>query len=37
MLMLENAFTLPRHSERNASLADSIGKHSYSCSLDLGS
>ena len=25
-LMLENAFTLPRHSDRNASLADSIGK-----------
>ena len=25
-VMLENAFTLPRHSERNASLADSIGK-----------
>ena len=24
-LMLENAFTLPRHSDRNASLADSIG------------
>ena len=24
-LMLENVFTLPRHSERNSSLADSIG------------
>lgn len=26
-LMLENAFTLPRHSERNSSLADSIGQY----------
>lgn len=26
-LMLENAFTLPRHSDRNASLADSIGQY----------
>merc|ERR1711892_1292411 len=27
VLMLENAFTLPRHSQRNASLADSIGQY----------
>jgi len=27
ILMLENAFTLPRHSERNASLSDSIGQY----------
>jgi len=26
-LMLENAFTLPRHSQRNATLADSIGQY----------
>jgi len=26
-LMLENAFTLPRHSERNETLADSIGQY----------
>jgi len=26
-LMLENAFTLPRHSDRNSSLADSIGQY----------
>ena len=25
-LLLENSLTLPRHSERNSSLADSVGK-----------
>ena len=25
--MLENVFTLPRHSERNSSLADSVGQY----------
>ena len=25
--MLENVFTLPRHSQRNSSLADSIGQY----------